>query len=528
MGGNIRKFGICRRGNGIAVLLRQQTGEDSGGFRAGHAAAGAEGAVRVADDVNAVALGLLHFGDGQLTVFVGLACGRLAEITLDRDIFALLGSLLVVGHDDRHLMLGVQICAVRQLHRDIAGLADGHCTAGDGALRVRADDLDGQRPAVAVRILIASSDLAVLVGLTAAGGDGDLTCLVGLAGGVVVILIRDSDAHVRHSGLVLDKLHGHGGLVGVVQQAAIGQADGDAVVLMERHGSIGNRILGVGIGDGHKVAAHNGLTLAVRGGAVVDFLNGLRLQLFTAHGTLLVLAALGIGGRLLVDDPVAEFMTGRLGIVGLGSVATAGAGVGGVTHLRAGGGGHFGLVIVSQRVFQHRAALGTDLRLGAGGIIARDMTCRLVALDAVIAAAGAAVFHDALAGAGGVGDEGSLIPAMTKRVGVVRHEAAAAAVTAVDGLAAVFAGGGDDMGFVIVRQRRRDVLNVTISTDGALADGITGAGTGGGHGIDLIAVFALGRGSLLHLSAAGTKFQQLAIGFAGGITDDDALPCVTE
>lgn len=87
----------------------------------------------------------------------------------------------MVGHNDRHLMLGVQICAVRQLHRDIAGLADGHCTAGDGALRVRADDLDGQRPAVAVRVLIASSDLAVLVGLTAAGGDGDLTCLVGLA-----------------------------------------------------------------------------------------------------------------------------------------------------------------------------------------------------------------------------------------------------------------------------------------------------------------------------------------------------------
>ena len=156
------------------------------------------------------------------------------------------------------------------------------------------------------------------------------------------------------------------------------------------------------------------------------------------------------------------------------------------------------------------------------------MTCRLVALDAVIAAAGAAVFHDALAGAGGVGDEGSLIPAMTKRVGVVCDEAAAAAVTAVDGLAAVFAGGGDDMGFVIVRQRRRDVLNVTISTDGALADGITGAGTGGGHGIDLIAVFALGRGGLLHLSAAGAELQQLAIRFAGSVADDDALPCVTE
>ena len=84
------------------------------------------------------------------------------------------------------------------------------------------------------------------------------------------------------------------------------------------------------------------------------------------------------------------------------------------------------------------------------------------------------------------------------------------------------------MGFVIVRQRRRDVLNVTIPTDGALADGITGAGTGGSHGIDLIAVFALGRGGLLHFAAAGAQLQLLAVCFAGGVTDDDALPCVTE
>ena len=475
-----------------------------------------------------MALGLLHFGDGQLTVFVGLACGRLTQITLDRNIFALLGSLLVVGHDDRHLMLGVQICAVRQLHRDIAGLADGHCTAGDGALRVRADDLDGQRPAVAVRVLIASSDLAVLVGLTAAGRNGDLTCLVGLAGGVVVILIRDSNAHVRHSGLVLDKLHGHGGLVGVVQQAAIGQADGDAVILVERNGGVCHGIFGIGIRDGHKITAYNGFTLTVRGGAVVDLFNGLRLQLFTAHGTLLVLAALGIGGRLLVDDPVAGLMTGRLGVVALVAVATAGAGVGGVTHLGAGGSSHFGLVIVSQRVFQHCAALGTELRLGAGGIIAGDMTCRLVALDAVIAAAGAAVFHDPLAGAGGVGNKGSLIPAMAQGVRIVCDKGTAAAIAAVDGLAAALTGRGDYMGLVIVRQRRCDVLNVTIPTDGALADGITGAGTGGSHGIDLIAVFALGRGGLLHFAAAGAQLQQLAIRFAGGVADDDALPCVTE
>ena len=41
-------------------------------------------------------------------------------------------------------------------------------------------------------------------------------------------------------------------------------------------------------------------------------------------------------------------------------------------------------------------------------------------------------------------------------------------------------------------------------------------------------MFALGRGGLLHLSAAGAKLQQLAIRFAGGVADDDALPCVTE
>ena len=41
-------------------------------------------------------------------------------------------------------------------------------------------------------------------------------------------------------------------------------------------------------------------------------------------------------------------------------------------------------------------------------------------------------------------------------------------------------------------------------------------------------MFALGRGGLLHLSAAGAELQQLAIGFAGGVTDDDALPCVAQ
>ena len=41
-------------------------------------------------------------------------------------------------------------------------------------------------------------------------------------------------------------------------------------------------------------------------------------------------------------------------------------------------------------------------------------------------------------------------------------------------------------------------------------------------------MFALGRGGLLHLSAAGAELQQLAIRFAGSVADDDALPCVAQ
>ena len=156
------------------------------------------------------------------------------------------------------------------------------------------------------------------------------------------------------------------------------------------------------------------------------------------------------------------------------------------------------------------------------------MSIRRVGIQTVVATAGAAIFHDPLAGAGGVGNKGSLIPAMAQGVRIVCDKGTAAAIAAVDGLAAALTGRGDYMGFVVMGQNRSDVLNVTIPTDGALADGITGAGTGGGHGIDLIAVFALGRGGLLHLSAAGAELQQLAIRFAGSVADDDALPCVTE
>ena len=184
--------------------------------------------------------------------------------------------------------------------------------------------------------------------------------------------------------------------------------------------------------------------------------------------------------------------------------------------------------INNRGLFQHSTAARTDLRFHAGSRSAGDVAIRGVGIQTVVTTANAAVFHDPLAGAGGVGNKGSLIPAMAQGVRIVCDKRTAASIAAMDGLTAVLAGGRNHMGFVVMGQNRSDVLDIAIAANGAFPDGIAGAGTGGGHGIDLIAVFALGRGGLLHLAAAGAKLQQLAIRFAGGVTDDDALPCVAQ
>ena len=331
-------------------------------------------------------------------------------------------------HHELGGVIAIEHSAIRQFHGNVSCLADRHLRVGDGASGIGVLHFDGQRPAVAVRVLIARRGLAVLVGLTAAGGNSELTDLIGLTGGVVIILVCNGNAHARYSALVLDQLHGDGGLVCVVQQAAIGQADGDRIILVECHGGVCYGVLGVGIGDGHKVAAHNGLTLTVRGGAVVDLFNGLCLQLFATHGTFFVLAALRVGGRLLVNDPVAGLMTGRLGVVALAAVSTAGTGVSGITHLRAGGSSHFGLVIMSQSLFQHSAAAGAEPGFRAGSRSAGDVAIRGVGIQTVVATAGAAVFHNPLAGAGGVGDKGALVPAVAQGFRIVRDKRTAAAI----------------------------------------------------------------------------------------------------
>ena len=179
---------------------------------------------------------------------------------------------------------------------------------------------------------------------------------------------------------------------------------------------------------------------------------------------------------------------------------------------------------MAQCLRQHSAAAGTELRLSTGGGAAGNVAFRRDGIQAMVAAAGAAVLLDALAGAGGVGDNAALIPAMAQGVRVVRHEAAAAAIAAVDGLATVFTGGGDHMGLILVGKRGGDILDMAVTAHGAFPDGIAGAGAGGGDRIGLIAVLPLGGGGLLHLPAAGAELQQLAVRLAGRFPDHNALP----
>ena len=51
-----------------------------------------------------------------------------------------------------------------------------------------------------------------------------------------------------------------------------------------------------------------------------------------ADFTLLMLAAIGGSGRLLVDDPFADLVAGGLHIIALVAVAAVRAGVGGIAH----------------------------------------------------------------------------------------------------------------------------------------------------------------------------------------------------
>ena len=314
-----------------------------------------------------IGVGAIHRGDCQLAVLIGLALGRTAQIRLNNYGFVRFGSFLVVGHSDSDTVLSVHVLSLRQIHGDVAGAAHADLAALNGPPGLGALHLDSKGMTVAVSVLPAYGSIAIAIGGTGSAGDGNLTGSVGFSGAEIVVAVSDGNAHACHGGLVLHKLNLDGGLVGIVQQAARGQTDGQGLVLMERDRGSGNGIFAIRIGDDHQIAAHNGLALAVRGGLIVDFLDFFRFQGFSAHGTFLVLAALAVRGGLLVDDPVTGLVSGSVGVIALVGVAAAGAGIGGVAHFRAGGGGDFLLIVMAQGIDDHSAALGTELGRGTGG-----------------------------------------------------------------------------------------------------------------------------------------------------------------
>ena len=174
--------------------------------------------------------------------------------------------------------------------------------------------LHGERPAVTIRVLPAYGGLAVVIGNAGSAGDGELPGLVGLAPAEIVVFVGHVDGHIRHGGFILHKLDGDGGLIPIVQQTAVGEPDGKAVVCVQRYQRPGNGIFRVRVGDDNKEAAHNGLSVGIGGSLIVDFFDRFRFQLLAAVLALFMTAALGAGGGFLVHDPLAGGVAGGLGV----------------------------------------------------------------------------------------------------------------------------------------------------------------------------------------------------------------------
>ena len=216
-------------------------------------------------------------------------------------------------------------------------------------------------------------------------------------------------------------------------------------------------------------------------------------------------------------------MACRLGVVALVGVAAAGAGIGGVAHLGAGRLGHFLGVVMAQSVLNDGAAAGAELGFGAGGRVAGDMACGLVALQPGGSTADAGVLGHALAGAGGPGDLLALVPGVAQRVGVVGDERTAAALADMEGAPAALAGGWGHFGNIVMGQRGGDVLNVALPANGTLPQGVARAGAGGGNDGSRELMLGLGQVSFFHIAAPLTNINGLAGDLAGGVPNYHAL-----
>ena len=236
-----------------------------------------------------------------------------------------------------------------------------------------------------------------------------------------------------------------------------------------------------------------------------------------------MLSALAVHGGSQVNDPVAGGVPLGVGVVALIGGTAVLAGVGGVTHLSAGGSGHVILVVVAVGLFQNSTAVLTELILCAGSGGAGVVPLSGDSFQIAGVAPGAVMLQNALAVAGGVSDLGACVPVMAQSISVLVHIGLAAALTGVDGAAAGSAGGGDDGFFKAVGQNRGDVDDGPVAADGALLHGVTGGGAGGGDGLGRVLVLSLGGDDLLDIPAVAADLQGLALVLAVGLPNHHGL-----
>ena len=153
--------------------------------------------------------------------------------------------------------------------------------------------------------------------------------------------------------------------------------------------------------------------------------------------------------------------------------------------------------------------------------------CR-ISVHIVVAAAHTAIFRHTLAGAGGGSYRCTLIEAMPQRVGVVGDEGAAAALAQMQGIAAVLTACRSSDGFKVVGLGVLNVGDVTVAADFALLEGVAGADTGSAHNRNAVLMLALRGDGLLTLAAVLADIQHLAAHLAGGVTNHNTLPSMTD
>ena len=151
-----------------------------------------------------------------------------------------------------------------------------------------------------------------------------------------------------------------------------------------------------------------------------------------------------------------------------------------------------------------------------------------VALQTGSPATDTGVLGHALAGAAGANHLRPFIPGVAQGGGVVGDEAGAAALTEMDGFSAALTGGRSGLAHIVVSQRRGDVLDMALSADFALPQGVARAGAGGGDRGSGELMLPLGDGGLLGIPAPLADVQGLAGGLAGGLPDDRTLVGVAQ